>query len=134
MFQIEMLHFAINLIGIELCVEVVKNGTYSLAYSFFFFHVSSGIMIINWGNTRFLLSFHLLFFFVVLFVKISIFSGLLQGYVFYCQLISSPAFAREYLYLDLKIRSFYGIWNLDFFRFYDLGLCLKNRYFSYSFT
>ena len=21
--------------------------------------------------------------------------------------------------------SFYGIWNLDFFRFYDLGLCLK---------
>ena len=113
-----------------------QNGTYSLAYSFNLSCIQCNNDFSNWGKYVFFAFFPLtLFYIVVLLFKISIFSGLLQGYVFYCQFISSPAFARvsllvsknsPFIFQALKVMgSFYGIWNLDFFRFYDLGLCLK---------
>ena len=113
-----------------------QNGTYSLAYSFNLSCIHCNNDFSNWGKYLFFAFFpQTLFYIVVLLFKISIFSGLLQGYVFYCQLVSSPAFARvallssknsPFIFQALRVMgSFYGIWNLDFFRFYDLGLCLK---------
>ena len=135
MLQIGMLQFVkFNRHG-TLCGSC-QNGTYSLAYSFNLSCIQCNNEISNWGKYVFFAFFPLtLFNIVVIVFKISIFSGPLQGYVFYCQVISSPAFARvslletknrPFIFQALRVMgSFYGIWNLDFFRIYDLGLCLK---------
>ena len=74
---------------------------------------------------------------LVLVLQINIPASQLQGYVFFCQILASPILARSItLYLGeggLKhspykigpqlIGTMYGIWNLDFFRLFDLGIC-----------
>ena len=86
----------------------------------------------NWW--KFVLSAFLpltIFYFIVVFFKINATSSCLHGFVFYCQVISMPQFSRVIMlgakdtpkYLPV-LGSFCGIWNLDFFRSFDLGICL----------
>ena len=76
--------------------------------------------------------------FVVLVFQINIPSSKLLGYVFFCQIIANPIFARLIWLYFLKVNKIniirlfvqvvgtsYGIWNLDFFRPFDLNICFK---------
>ena len=78
-----------------------------------------------------------IFCFIVLFFKINGNSPHLHSFIMFCQAISLPIIARVFrLYLPIftkKIGSpfaleslfaLYGIFNLDFFRSFDLGICL----------
>ncbi|XP_064395922.1 uncharacterized protein LOC135342960 [Halichondria panicea] len=75
------------------------------------------------------------FYFLVLFFKINITSSHLHGYVIFAQAVSLPQFARTVtLLLELEptlnypikfLSSLFGIWNLDFFRLFNWGICLK---------
>ena len=72
------------------------------------------------------------FYFIILLFKVNIVSSHLYGFVMYCQAIAMPVQARfffiarfEYTSLIEIVGSLYGIWNLDFFRPLDLGICLK---------
>ena len=74
------------------------------------------------------------FYFLVLFLKINVTSSHLHGYVIFSQIISTPAFSRSMTEYNLNhpnlagiiqtIGVMYGMWNLDFFRLFDLGICL----------
>ncbi len=75
------------------------------------------------------------FYFVVVFFKISATSSHLHGFVNYCQLLATPAMARlitEYInryehsvkYSLNLILNLHSIWNLDFFRGLYLDICL----------
>ena len=79
-----------------------------------------------------------LFCFIILIFQINIPSSKLQGYVFFCLVLASPMSSRSIMfYLGSKSRSshfkiapqiigtLYGIWNLDFFRLFDLGICFR---------
>ena len=76
------------------------------------------------------------FYFVVLFFKINATSSYLHGFVIFSQAVSHPALCRliilaikngNQIKLSITIRiliSFFGIWNLDFFRMALPGICL----------
>ena len=80
-----------------------------------------------------------LFCILVLVLQINIPASHLQGYVFFCQILVSPVVVRTIMFYygegELKhspykigpqlIGTLYGIWNLDFFRLFDLGICFK---------
>ena len=75
-----------------------------------------------------------IFYFIVVFLKINITSSHLHGFIYYSQGISMPALAHciilsvrhrpNYLTVSKYVGSLYGIWNLDFFRTFDNGICL----------
>ena len=75
------------------------------------------------------------FYFTILLLHINVHSSHLQGFALYCQLMSTPIFARNlFLYIQNKplllipvqlFGSLYGIWNLDFFRMFNPGICLQ---------
>ena len=77
------------------------------------------------------------FYFVILLFKVNIVSSHLYGFVFFSQFITIPAFVRhcilalssqdrsEYYALVKIVGLLYGIWNLDFIRPLDLGICLE---------
>jgi hypothetical protein len=96
----------------------------------------------NWW--KFLLAAFLpltIFYIIILFFKINVVSSRFQGFLLYSQMISTPAIVRVHL-LFIKysrtgesqskvaemilrfLAAFYGIWNLDFFRSVDFGICL----------
>ena len=73
------------------------------------------------------------FCFIVLYFKINITSSYLQGFVFYSQIVTIPMFVRlamqvvKTMHLQWPVRvmlAFYEIWNLDFLRSMQLGICL----------
>ena len=76
------------------------------------------------------------FYFIVLFFKINATSSYLHGFIMFSQAVSLPAFGRLVLLainhgkqprvsVAIKILiSFYGFWNLDFFRMALPGICL----------
>ena len=74
------------------------------------------------------------FYFVIIFFKINATSSHLHGYVIFSQIISTPTFSRNVTIYSQNhseskvpiqiIGLMYGIWNLDFFRFLDLHICL----------
>jgi len=79
-----------------------------------------------------------LFCLVVIACRINIPSSPVLGYICLCQIATTPLLARTIiLYLNKKCKgrsitiyiqvmgTLYGIWNLDFFRFLDLDICLK---------
>ena len=91
--------------------------------------------LLNWLKFLFFAFFPLtVFYYVILLFHISIPSSSLQGYTLVAQLVSAPAIVRVaaaycehsvwYKYMSL-LGTLYSIWNLDFFRFYNLGICLK---------
>ena len=129
----------------ELCGKFHRRGslcgscqtdTYLLAYSFNISCVKCGSNYrLNWLKFFFFAFFLLtVVYFVILFFHISIPSSPLLGYTLNAQLLSAPAMARVYLlycnnsawckYIPL-LGSILSIWNLDFFRYYNLGICLK---------
>ena len=74
------------------------------------------------------------FYFIVLFLKINVTSSYLHGCVIFCQVLLMPVEVRnsvqyDKLYPQTKISastviSAYSIWNLDFFRLLNPGICL----------
>ena len=112
-----------------------KDGYYPLVYSFNLTCIKCPHGRANWW--KFVLSAFLpltIFYFIVVFFKINTTSSHLHGFIYYSQAISMPALARpttlylkhqsNYLTVWKYVGSLYGIWNLDFFRTFDLGICL----------
>jgi hypothetical protein len=74
-----------------------------------------------------------IFYLIILFFQISVMSSRLEGFLYFSQIISAPAIMRAVV-LNHKSKfddiaqqctaTFYGIWNLDFFRSMNLGICL----------
>ena len=113
-----------------------QADTYLMAYSYNLTCVKCGKNYkLNWLKFLFFAFFPLtVFCFVILLFHVSIPSSPLQGYTLIAQLVSAPALARvlmsfckhtEWCKCIPPLGSLYGIWNLDFFRFYNLGICIK---------
>lgn len=78
-----------------------------------------------------------LFYLVVIMFRISATSGNMNGYIFFSQVITSPVYMRllvnamksnHYVHWESYIKavfSFYGIWNLDFFRLLYKPFCIS---------
>lgn len=78
-----------------------------------------------------------LFYFIIVFFKVSIFSTHFYAVVYYCQTVSLPNYARlyfsvtvsnndaDYITVAKVLFSLYGVWNLDFFRPFYSHLCLR---------
>ena len=113
-----------------------KDDHFPLAYSFDLTCVKCPHSKTNWIKYVSVAFVPLtVFYLVILMFKISIMSSHLYGFVMYSQAISMPILVRvliiscqerpKYFYLVKTLGSLYGIWNLDFFRMFDLGICLK---------
>ncbi len=106
-----------------------KDTFYPKAYSFDMKCIKCGNLGIN-GLKYILVSFVplTLFCFIILFFNISVNSSHLHGFILFCQVISMPSMARILLLQRSKsikyLLSLFGFWNLDFFRSFDLGICL----------
>ena len=112
-----------------------KNGLSPLAYSFDMNCVECSNSKSNWW--KYLLVAYLpltLFYFLILCLNVNIISSVLFGFVCCCQIIAIPAVIRQVIVstklqpsVQMAIRvlsSFYGVWNLDFFRSLNLKICL----------
>ena len=79
-----------------------------------------------------------LFCVIVVATRLNVPSSQLQGYVFFCQVVSCPIFARSILFylgdgpeatkykiVPQVLGSFVGVWNLDFLRWLNLGICIE---------
>ena len=112
-----------------------KDGYYPLVYSFNLTCVKCPQGRANWW--KYMLSAFLpltIFYFIVVLFKINITSSHLHGFIYFSQVFSMPVIARfitlsfssnsRYLRGWNIVGSLYGIWNLDFFRAFDLGICL----------
>ena len=74
------------------------------------------------------------FYFIVIFFKLNVTLSHLHCFIYYSQAITMPAIVRfitlalrhrsKYFRAWMYVGSLYGIWNLDFFRAFDLGICL----------
>ncbi len=80
------------------------------------------------------------FYIIMISFRISATSGNLNGYIFFCQIITSPIhmrflmssmmsdqFSSEQNYLMKLLYTSYGIWNLDFFRLSDHPFCFNDH-------
>ena len=77
------------------------------------------------------------FCFMILLFRINIYSSKLQGFVLFSQFISIAALSRILINIQITqskpllshvmklLIASYGVWNLDFFRVYNSGYCLK---------
>ena len=117
-----------------------RDGYYPLAYSFSMECVPCPNGKFNWW--KFVLAAFLpltIFYLIILFFNINAVSSRFQGFLFYSQMITFPALVRVLVFLckhedkeeseTLRnafewVTAFYGIWNLDFFRAIDFGICL----------
>ena len=112
-----------------------KDGYFPKVYSFNMTCVKCPHSRANWW--KFVLSAFLpltIFYFIVVLFKLNVTSSHLHGFIYYSQAITMPAIARfitlalrhrsNYLRAWKYVGSFYGIWNLDFFRTFDLDICL----------
>ena len=108
-----------------------KDGYFPKVYSFNMTCVKCPYGRANWW--KFVLSAFLplaIFYFIVVLFKLNVTSSHLHGFIYYSQAISMPALVRSlrlhsnYLTIWKYVGSLYGIWNLDFFRSFDLGICL----------
>ena len=125
----------------EVCASLNRTGTlcgkcyedhFVSAYSFDLHCMPCDNISTNW--IRYIMAAYLpltLFHFVVLFFKFNVASGYLHPVVLFGQAISLPPLARILLQsvqneqsLLKLFGSFYGIWNLDFFRPFYSDLCL----------
>ena len=127
-----------------MCGKFNRNGTlcgkckddfFPLAYSFNMTCVKCPNRRSNWW--KYVLSAFLpltVFYFIVVFCKINATSSALHGFVYYNQAIAMPQIARliflatedrpKYQTAMKYLATFYGVWNLDFFRSFNLGICL----------
>ena len=113
-----------------------EDGLHPLAYSFDMNCVECPHSRSNWW--KFVLAAFLpltVFFFVVLFFNINVTSSHFHSFIWFSQGIAIPALVRIAILalrekygavMGIKILlAAYGIWNLDFFRSLDLGICLE---------
>ena len=116
-----------------------QDGYYPLAYSYDMKCVQCPNGKSNWW--KFVLAAFLpltIFYVFILFFKVNVVSSRFQGFLFYSQIISWPTMVRV-LFLSTygnqhsekvgntaahSLATFYGIWNLDFFRSMNFGICL----------
>ena len=119
----------------SLCGKCAKNY-YPRAYSFDSSCIKCEGGKSNWWKFLLLAFLPLtIFYVVILLFEVNIHSTQLLGFVLFSQYFSLPPFGRlVYLYALKKthvlavlklLGLFYGIWNLDFFRIYNPGICLK---------
>ena len=112
-----------------------KDGHYPLVYSFDMNCIQCPNGKANWW--KYLLAAYLpltIFYFVVLLFKINVASSSMFPFLIYAQAGSIPIFVRTAVMVTKNqqtfqmavrwIEMFYGIWSLDFFRSFDLGICL----------
>ena len=113
-----------------------KEQHYPLAYSF---DMKCGRCPGGWSNwCKFVLAAFLpltVFFFIAFFLKLNTTSSQVFSFVIYSQIISAPPMMRLFLLdsngrphvqMSLKLMQFvYEMWNLDFLRSFDLGICLQ---------
>ena len=116
-----------------------QNGSYAPAYSFDMICLQCNNGRDNlWKYMLWAFGPLTLFYFVILLLPINIVSSLLMGFVFYSQMIAVPIIIRPIInnkhnkrydsyipHLARFFEVFYGIWNLDFFRSYNSGICLQ---------
>ena len=120
-----------------LCGKCINN-TFMQVYSYNMSCISCGSSFSNWIKYIVIVYIPLtLFCAVIMMLRINIPSSQIQGYVFFCQILSCPIFARTiFIYLGVRENSghfkmaqllgtLYGIWNLDFFRLLNLGICFQ---------
>ena len=119
-----------------LCGEC-KDGHYVSAYSYDLTCIKCSDGASNWWKLVFMAFLPLTIFYVVVLVfRINIQSTYLQGYVLYSQAITIIPLARNLVltsnknpvwlkYAVYSMGTFYGVWNLDFFRFFNPGICLQ---------
>ena len=111
-----------------------KDEHLPLAYSFDFTCVKCPHSKTNWIKYISMAFVPLTaFYFVILLFKVNIASS--HGFVFFSQAVSMAAMSRilvlshqskpQNTYPIQIVGSFYGIWNLDFFRMVNLGICLE---------
>ena len=113
-----------------------KDNHFPLAYSFNLTCVKCPHSKTNWIK-YILVAFIPLtaFYFVILLFKVNIASSHLYGFVFFSQEISMAVMSRIFVlsyqsgpqnaYPIQIVGSLYGIWNLDFFRLINFGICLE---------
>ena len=74
------------------------------------------------------------FYIIILLLNVNVAASSLHAFVLFCQLVSSPPFARvienspnqsSATVVTKVFMSLYGIWNLDFFRFFLPNICLN---------
>ena len=114
------------------------RNLYPRAYSFDMSCIECRHHKLNW--LLYLISAFLpltVFCFVILLFRINIYSSQLQGFVLFSQFISISALSRILINIQISqskpwlfhlvklLSASYGIWNLDFFRGYSSGYCLK---------
>ena len=111
-----------------------QDGYYPLAYSFNMTCVQCPNGKSNWW--KFVLAAFLpltAFCIIILIFKINVVSSRFQSFLFYSQMISMPAIMRVLMFFKynsnseaaiIALTALYGIWNLDFLRSMNLGICL----------
>ena len=110
-----------------------RDGFFPLVYSFNMTCVKCPNGRSNWW--KYVLSAFLpLTVFIVVFCKINATSSPLHGFIYYNQAIAMPQMARllslatedtpKYQTALKYLATFYGVWNLDFLRSFDLSICL----------
>ena len=135
-FMNGMKYSAASLIDSEHCVGNARMAFIQQAYSFDLSCVECVNVPFNWLKYMLFAFLPLTCFCVfILTFKLVVPSTLVQGYVLYCQLITTPIITRwalisirdhPHFYRAIQlIASLYGIWNLDFLRPYSLGICLQ---------
>ena len=113
-----------------------QDGLYLQAYSYNIWCIECEGYKSNWWNYILIAYLPLTaLYFVVLLLKINIPCSRLQGFVLFSQIVFSPQIARIYLiythrnhnsvWISSLLASCFGIWNLDFFRWYNFKTCLK---------
>ena len=113
-----------------------KDGHFPLAYSFDLTCVKCPHSKINWIKYVSVAFIPLTaFYFIILLFKVNIVSSHLYGFVFFSQATTIPISARNFnlssqnrseYYVIVKIVGLlYGIWNLEFIRSFNLGICLE---------
>ena len=113
-----------------------KNGTFPLVYSFNLTCVScpeTAANLVKYISVAFI-PLTLFYFFIVLF-KINIASSHLHGIG---QAATMPVLSRSWVmayenmpkymvFCSRIVNTLHGVWNLDFFRSFDLGICLRTN-------
>ena len=112
-------------------------GYYPLAYSYNLTCVRCEDDGYNW--LRYIVMAFLpltVFYFIVLLFQISVLHSHLDGFVLFSQAVTFPAISRvlvleyyknPFVYTSFKILTFlYGLWNLDCFRMFCDGICLRS--------
>ena len=112
-----------------------KEQHYPLVHSFDLKCIRCPDRKFNWW--KFVLAVFLpltIFYVLVFFLKLNTTSSQVYGFVIYSQIISAPPMMRLFL-MDVRnqpvkiafrsVQLVYGVWNLDFLRSFDLGICLQ---------